>query len=124
MVSLRYSMGYEADITIYPPEGKTWDDVYDIQLAVKANNGGKSYNFGIHIPLSAMWLPKEAIHRLEWFEISMPQPYIESKFTLVVWLADEKIKLNVHKVNNETNDEKFRHKFTDVYRVECSLKNN
>lgn len=122
MTSLKHSMK-DADVTIYPPDGKTWDDVYDIQLVVNANNGGMSFNLGIHIPFSAMWKSRVSVTSFEWFEIAIPHPYIEAKFTLVVWIEDEKIRLNVHRVNNETGEREFKHKITDIYAVECSLVN-
>ena len=110
------------DITIYHPEGKSWDDVYDIQLTgLHKNEESLQFNLGVHIPVNALWKSKGFIHHGEWFEIAMPQPYIEAKYTLVVRIDNEKITLTTHRVNSDGKNGPI-HMFHKVYVVECMLK--
>ena len=109
------------EVTIFPPENKTWDDVYEIQLMASHKQVGdnKAFNLGIYIPVRAMWKSKELMTSEGWFAISMPQPYLDVVCVLSVHIDDEKITINTQKsrsLNSESSKNVYR--FDEVF---CAL---
>lgn len=101
IIPLKFSTGKNTEVAIYPPEGKPWGN--------------------------ALWKSKDCLHFNNWFEISMPRPCPEAKFTLVARIGDEKITSNSVRIkgddeHNSITDPESVPKIHDVHVAECMLK--
>lgn len=118
MTSLKCDSGNDTPVTIYLPDGQTWDEIYDIELVavITEKSSGKTFNIGIHIPVAAIWEANSKVSAPDnCFEIPIPQPYPKIQYTLVASIDDKEIKLNLHPIDSEEKGEgRLNHKFSNV----------
>lgn len=129
MTALEFAEGDNPEITIYPPDGKGWDAVYDIQISATHKGGSMEYNLLLHIPLRAMWKSKDVLKNMgdDWFEIAAPQPYQDYKLIFILYINEKYLTINSlpFDLKNMTKDkislERTNYKICKVHAVECLL---
>ena len=129
MPVLKFVEGGNPEITIFPPDGKGWDAVYDIQVSATHKGGNMEYNLLLHIPLRAMWKSKDVLKNTgdDWFEISAPQPYQGYKLVFILYINEKS--LTIRSLPFDLKDERkdiiaskrTDYKICKVHAVECSL---
>lgn len=129
MAPLNFVLGDDPEITIFPPDDKGWDAVYDIQVSATHKGGNMEYNLLLHIPLRAMWKSKEVLKNMgdDWFEIPTAQPYQDYKLVFILYIDEKRLTINSLPFNlrNKSNDKillkRDDHKICKVHAVECLL---
>ena len=129
MPKLNFAVGKNPEITIFPPDGKGWDAVYDIQVSVTHKNGNMEYNLLLHIPLRAMWKSKDVLKNMgdDWFEISAPQPYQDYKLVFILYINEKSLTISSlpfdlkDKRKDKIASQRTDCKICKVHAVECSL---
>lgn len=126
---LNFAIGDNPEITIFPPDRKGWEAVYDIQVSATHRGGNMEYNLLLHIPLRAMWKSRDVLENIgdDWFEIAAPQPYQDYKLVFILYINEKCLTIRSlpFDLKKDRNDiivsKREDYKICKVHAVECLL---